>query len=118
MLLYFTVANIAQYQPLSVSIGNKSGDLSSIFNGNDNDGTGRYWLQLAPPRLFNTLHIEHNNVAQDVLTLCEILVYDTGLSNIYVFIKYNDFDCYTSTTTPSTSLPMGYAHVAQLFYNI
>ena len=82
MLLYFTVANKAQYQPLSVSIGNTSGDLSIIFNGTGNDGTGRYWLHLAPPRLFNTLHIEHTNVAQNVLTLCEILVYDTGLSNI------------------------------------
>ena len=77
--LYLIIGNAEQDQPLLVFIGNTSGDLSSIFYGYFNNGTGRYWLQLEPPRLLNILRIEHNNTIKDVMTLCEILVYDKGL---------------------------------------
>ena len=77
--LYLTERNQDQNQPLFVYIGNSSGDLSGMYYGSSNDGTGRYWLQLDPPRLLNTIRIEHNNTAQHVLVLCEILVYDKGL---------------------------------------
>ena len=83
--MFFSEINMNQSQAFKVEIRNSSlHDFEVIYNGNPNNGTGRYWIEIYPPRLLQYLRIAHKHDIIDVMTICEVLVYDLGNACIHI----------------------------------
>lgn len=50
--------------------------LELLQNGLPNNSSNKYWIELTQPRLLQIVQIEHS--ATTVMTICEVLLYDTG----------------------------------------
>lgn len=76
--------NSKQSKPFVVTVGNSTETTTiEVYSGGPNDKirnetNDSYWIVFDQPRLISLLRIEHRSTITNVMTVCEVFVYDTG----------------------------------------
>lgn len=80
-----------QSKSFAISVSNSSlpDSHEMVYIGQPNDGIFSYWITIGPPRLLQFIRIEHRSSSVDVMTICEVLAYDT--SNHIPVYKYMSY---------------------------